>query len=245
MTDPPPRPSRSPAVWIARAIAPGLLVSAGASAWCWWATGPGLGLFLGATLLVTLYTPPLVLAEKGKSRWLALGAIVCGVALTWAGAIHWADIRATEWLRCCAVVIAYAWALAGLAILLVLVGVSAPIASALTTVAGLLWLTWPVWLSHWLTQGLVSWLVPAHPLMAINSVVKHLGTWDRAPLAYRILTVLNQDVPYRLPSSIVPAALLHLLIGVPGMLITWRRRHQSAGVFGESAAAMDLKATER
>jgi len=203
---------------------PSLLISAAAAAWCWWATGPELGLFLGAPLLATLYLPPLVLAEEGRGRWLAVLSSASGATLVWAIAAMSADVTAWEWLRCGVVLAAYVWALGGTASLLALARFPPPLASGVPTILGLLWLTWPVWLSHWLTQGLVTWLVPAHPLMAINSVLKHLGTWDRAPLAYRALTVLNQDVPYRLPRGILWAVSLHLLIGAPGMALVLRRR---------------------
>jgi hypothetical protein len=45
--------------------------------------------------------------------------------------------------------------------------------------------------------------------------MKQFGAWDHYPgLAYPTLTVLNQDVAYRLPTSIVPAVVLQGVIGV-------------------------------
>jgi hypothetical protein len=204
------------------AVAPAILISAGATLWCWHATGPGLGLFLGTILLITIYAPPLILAEIPRARWLPLAAIAIAPALVLALSISAADVSAAEWLRCCIILAAYAFALTGVATLLSAARLPAPLAAAITVILGLLWLTWPVWLSHWMTQALADWLTPANPLLAINSVLRHLGTWDRAPIAYRALTVLNQDVPYRLPAAIFPAVLIHLLIGAIGMSL-WRK----------------------
>lgn len=206
-----------------RSVAPGILISASVTLWCWHATGAGLGLYLGAILLATLYTPALVLAETSRAMWVPVAAIAITAALVLLISNGTADISALEWLRCSIVLAAYVWALAGVAVLLSVVRLSAPFAAALTVFVGLLWLTWPVWLSHWMTQGLADWLTPANPLLAINSVLKHLGTWDRAPIAYRALTILNQDVPYHLPVGIFYAVLLHTVIGAPGMILLTRR----------------------
>jgi len=199
-----------------------LLVSVLISLWCWWATGAGLGLFLGTTLLMAILLPSMVLAADGIGRLAMLAAAVCGMSLTWLAATQWADVTPLEWIRCTIVLGAMAWGIAGVVSLLVAARLPGSLAAGLTVVIDLLWLTWPVWLSHALTQPLVNWLVPANPCFAINSVLKHLGTWDRAPLAYNTLTILNQDVAYRLPTTIWPATLLHLVIGAPGMWLALR-----------------------
>ena len=213
-----------------RSAFPSLLISAAAAGWCWWAAGPGLGLFLGPVLLATLYVPPLVLAEARADRWLVVLSSTAGNAIVWAAAVVTADVTVWEWLRCCIVLAAYVFALGGAACLLKIARLPLTLAYGIPTIIGLLWLTWPVWLSHALTQGLVTWLVPAHPLMAINSVLRHLGTWDRAPLAYRALTVLNQDVPYQLPRGIFWAVLLHVVIGAPGIALALRKPRRSQPV---------------
>jgi hypothetical protein len=211
-----------------KSAAPSALISAAATLWCWHATGPGLGLYLGAILLATLYTPALVLAETSRAMWIPVAAIAIASALLLVISNGAADISASEWLHCSIVLAAYVWALAGVAALLSLGRLPAPLAAALTVFVGLLWLTWPVWLSHWMTQGLADWLTPANPLLAINSVLKHLGTWDRAPIAYRALTVLNQDVPYHLPVGIFYAVILHMVIGAPGMILLTRRSRDAS-----------------
>jgi hypothetical protein len=206
-------PRRLSAEAVVRAVMPALMVSLAAGAWCWHATGPGLGLFLGLLLLATLYMPGLIIAELGRGRRIALSAGVCGTALVWLISVNFIDVSITEWLRCVVVFTAYVFALAGLVSLLQRARFPEPLAAGVVVLIGLLWLTWPVWMSPWLTQRSVNWLVPANPVFAINSVLKHLGTWDHAPIAYRALTNLNQDVPYQMPQTIFPATIVHLLIG--------------------------------
>jgi len=207
---------------IPRAALPGLLISAAATIWCWWTVGANLGLFLGTILFLTLYTPPIVLAEERAGRRIATACVAIGAATVLAFSTASVDVTAFEWFRCGIVLAAYAFALTGFASLLTVARFPAPIAAGITIFLFLAWLTWPVWLSPWLTQALADWLTPANPLLAINGIVKQLGTWDRAPIAYRSLTVLNQDIPYHLPTSIIPAVLLHLAIGAPGMIVLAR-----------------------
>lgn len=189
--------------------------------------GANLGLFLAALLLITLCTPPLALSVPIRRAWAPTASIIVGASIIWAIAASAADVLATEWLRCCLVLAAYVIALAGLSLLLRSIGFAAPLTSAVTVLLGLLWLTWPVWLSPWLTGPLAGWLIPAHPGFAINAVLKHLGTWDHASIAYSTLTVLDQDVPYRLPSSVAPSVLIHALIGAAAFMIACRGKRLS------------------
>lgn len=200
-------------------LLPPFLISVAAATWCRSATGPTLGLFLGGLLLATLITPPLALGDTLTRPVLAAFGVLLGTLLVWALSMSAADVSADELCRCGLVLAAYLIALTGLANLFALARIPDSPAAGLTVFFGLLWLTWPVWLSPWLTQSLADWLVPANPLFAINSVLKHLGAWDRAPIAYRSLTVLNQDIPYRLPRSIIPACLAHAIIAAAGLFL--------------------------
>jgi hypothetical protein len=211
-----------------RAIVPALVLSALVTLWCWLEVGAGLALVLSGALLAALYVPALVSVESGWNRVAATGGAIGGVAMVWAIATGAMDVTFLEWLRCTVVLGAFVLALSGCVSLLSLTKVRWPLASSLTTLLALLWLTWPVWLSHALTQQLVEWLVPAHPLLALNGVISHLGAWDRMPIAYRSLTVLNQDIPYHLPRSIVPSALLHVVIGLPVLMLGIRRAEREA-----------------
>ena len=220
-----------------RAAAPSLLLTLLAGGWCWWTTGGGLGLFLGALLLVTIYLPLLTLAISGRGRWVTWAVSVLGTCGLWLASIASVDITAGEWLRCCVVLLCYAWALVGLTALLRSAGIAPCLAGGVVVLLGLLWLTWPVWLSPWLTQTWADWLVPAAPVFAMNSVLRHLGTWDHASIAYASLTVLNQDVPYHLPGSIAPTACLHGAIGSAGMILCARRRQAPSSPAGSSDAS--------
>jgi hypothetical protein len=211
------------------------VVSIGATLWCGWAVGGGLGLFLGGILLLTLYLPALSFSAQSPVRWTAPVAASAGVGLVWLLATTTADVTWGEWLRCVLVLGAYAWCLTGISVLLNTVRIPAALAAGITLIIGLLWLTWPVWLSAWLTQALANCLVPANPLLAINGILRHLGTWDHGSLAYSSLTVLNQDIAYHLPRSIWPAVLLHLglgsmPLGIPIVRrVAWQRVFENAG----------------
>jgi hypothetical protein len=97
---------------------------------------------------------------------------------------------------------------------------------ALVTVLALLWLTWPVWLSRALSgdlgETLVTWLVPAHPLFAINAVLSQFESWDRHPLAYSRLTALNQDVFYRMPAGVLWTTVAHGVVAIVATALAWR-----------------------
>ena len=70
-------------------------------------------------------------------------------------------------------------------------------------------------------ETLVDWLVPAHPLFAINAVLDHFDTWDRYPLAYSRLTVLNQDVFYRMPAGVLWTTLAHGVVAAGSIAWAW------------------------
>jgi hypothetical protein len=199
---------------------------------CRQVAGVSLGLFFGGAGAATLIVPPLVAAQPRGFRWaLVPCATAIGAAVVWAftpeDALTW-----RQWFACSFVLIAYGVAIGGVIAVAMSLRASHSLASAIVTILGLFWLSWPVWLSHALLtpagNTLVAWLVPAHPLFAINGVLIHFDSWDRLPLAYTRLSNLNQDVVYTLPSGVVPAVLVHLLIGMISgglaMLIERRRR---------------------
>lgn len=198
------------------------LISVAAIAWCRSVVGANLGLFLGSLFLASLVSPPLALIGGVSRAWIPALGVVVGIAVVWIACLSAADVNCWEWLRCCLVLAAFIFALTGISATLSAAGMPCAPAGAISTMLGLLWLSWPVWLSPWLTQGLSDWLVPANPVFAINAVLEHLGTWDRAQIAYQRLTVLNQDVAYGLPRSIAPAVILHAAIWAAGLLAAAR-----------------------
>jgi hypothetical protein len=226
MTDAAQARPRHP-IWIA---IPGFALSVALTSACYAAAGASLGLYFGGTLLATIVAPPVVLAHETLARRaFAYAGVVDGVGLVWLIAALRSETTLGDWLACYVLLAAYVLALAGLALLMLRLRAGAIAASATAVVAGLLWLTWPVWLSPWLSgdrgAAIVAWLAPAHPLLAINGVLFHLGAWSEQQLAYH-LTNLQQDVPYRLPTNALPSIAAHLLIGAALAFLGARQSHQ-------------------
>jgi hypothetical protein len=209
--------------WFALPLAATLLAIL-TTALCRTAAGISLGLFFGGVLFATLLVPPLTAGEEAPWRRLAIPCCVTlGTIAVWLTTLG--DLlRFTQWLSCSVALLAYALALGGVCGALISSRVNALVAAAVVTVLGLLWLTWPMWLSHALLRPngdeLAAWLVPAHPLFAINAVLSHFDTWDRFPLAYTRLTVLNQDVFYALPKGVLWATLVHGAVGAGSFCLT-------------------------
>jgi hypothetical protein len=204
-----------------RAVIVPLALAAGAAIWEGIVAGPGLAIYLAAPLLTGFCVPFMTLGTFPIRRAIACAIGIAAVLLAF-------DIRADvtigEWFRCVVIITSWVIALAGVANLLAWPGIHPAIAATFTSIIALAWITWPVWLSHAMTQTLVNWLVPADPLLAINGVLEHLGAWDHAPIAYRYLTILNQDIPFQLPTSILPTTIVHLMLGVPLLLPQLRKK---------------------
>ncbi|HWE96426.1 MAG TPA: hypothetical protein VG269_20865 [Tepidisphaeraceae bacterium] len=186
-------------------------------------SGATLGLFFGPVLLLPFLAPALALAEENlRARLIAVGALTFGIWLVWllTGSIH-----VSEALRCGLVLAAWVFALAGFASLLCAAGLHPIFASALTAAFALAWLTWPVWLSHFLTgQSAPIMLTAPHPLLSLNGVLlDHFNAWDRYGIAYRDLTTLNQDILFTMPASISPMVISHIALGSAGFAIAYRR----------------------
>ncbi|MEA2710242.1 MAG: hypothetical protein QOF78_2843, partial [Phycisphaerales bacterium] len=150
------------------------------------------------------------------------GAMVDALGVACLFAVFGPQITFVQWLECYLVLAAYAFALTAL---------SRATAAWVAVLVGIAWLTWPIWTAPFLDIGVARWLTPAHPLMAINSIVLNHGVWLEQPLMYRF-TTLNQDVPYALPRSIWPCAIVHVFIGLmllaPGALRARSRRRAAA-----------------
>lgn len=164
-----------------------------------------------------------MLVEMSLPRHLVVAAAITdGVGVVWLLSVFFSNVTVPQWLGCYLILAVYVFSLWGLAR-----GLSsltcAPVAAAMATIIiGLLWLTWPIWLSPWMNQTLVNGLVPAHPLLVVNGLLGHLGIWTEHAIAYR-LTNLDQDVYYALPRNLIPCASVHLLIGGGLLMMTWRR----------------------
>jgi hypothetical protein len=178
------------------------------------ATGPTLGLFFGGLVLVSLLAGPMVLCERAFWRQaLVASAVNDAVALVWLVALPRSGTSLWQFVQCYLVLASYTFALWGLARALRAIRLSDVPAAALTVACAMLWLTWPLWLARALTPTLEGWLVPAHPPLALNAVLTHLGIWTEQAIAYRHLTNLGQDVPYQLPNGILAAVFAHVIVG--------------------------------
>src|SRR5688572_5538971 len=133
---------------------------------CRGCAGISLGLFFGGVAFATLIVPPLVAGEEHVvRRWLVPVGVSVGTAAVWLTALG-ELLTFGQWLACCVALVAYAAALCGITSFLLAARFNAVLAAGVVTVAALLWLTWPVWLSPQLLRpsgdAIVSWLVPAH-----------------------------------------------------------------------------------
>jgi hypothetical protein len=211
-----------------RIVLPPLLLAGLLTLLAYAATGATLGLFFAGVVVATLLTPPLVLTESTRlGQLLCAAAIVDGIAVAWLIALAHPSIGLVDWFRAYVVLAGYALALWGLTALIRRLRLSVPLSAAAVTTLALCWLSWPVWLSPWIAgrERLVGLLTGAHPLLALDSVFRELGApWSERYYMYNVLSVLNQDVAYELPGSVLPAVLLHGLVGGAALLLAGRRR---------------------
>ena len=183
-----------------------------------WAAGWTLGVFVGGLLLLTVLTPPAVLAnDGGRARTTALAATFLPFAIVWMVMPWRTETHPSESLVCVLVLLSYGAAVGGLSVGLRGIRLSATVSAALAVVIALAWLTWPIWLSPtWNGEASAGWvdtLVSVHPGLAIN--LPHLGQWVEQSVAYH-LTDLNQNVPYAPPQSVWPCVVCHAMAGAVG-----------------------------
>jgi hypothetical protein len=206
-----------------------LLATVGTVA-CLICTGASLGLFFGGIVLAAVLAPPVALLNEAWPRRLILvGGMVDGVGVVWLVLVFQGSIALGQWLLAYALLIAFTSAAVGLGCLLRSARTPALLASTLATLTSICWLASPIWLMPGIeSPRLLGALIDAHPLLAINGILRHLGIWTEHALMYR-LTNLGQDVPYQLPSPL-PAIAFHGFIGLMTLAAAaWldrRRRHR-------------------
>lgn len=174
--------------------------------------------------MAMVLVPPLVLAQRTTvERLLAAASVIDGVGVVWLIAMFRSDVTFAQWLAAYVLLAACVTGVAGVAAALSRFLMRKLFAAAVTVTLSLAWLTWPVWLSAWVERAAVAdgmrWLIPLHPLLAINGLLAHLGVWGEWPLMYR-LTSLGQDVPYELPSSVALCTAVHFLLGGALLLLS-------------------------
>jgi hypothetical protein len=175
-----------------------------------------LGVFIGSLLAVTILVPPTVLAVAGlRKRLVTVTMSVGPLALLWLLTAQRTGTTVGEWAASTTVMVAYALALAGVAVGLQRARLSAVVSAALTVVIGVAWLTWPIWLSPtWdgeASANRVNGFVALHPALSVS--LPHLGQWAEQSLAYH-LTDLNQNVPYHPPQTVWGCVVFHGLVAL-------------------------------
>ena len=222
-------------------VLPPLGLSVMAAAALIWASGWTLGVFLGGLLLITLLIPPAVLRSVDwRGQTVAIGVSVIPILVLWLMAARRTQTTVAEWATCGSVLVAYALAVAGLAAAFRRIGLSATVSAALAVVAGLAWLTWPIWLSRtWsgeASAASVDWFLTFHPALVIN--LPHLGQWVEQSVAYH-LTDLNQNVPYAPPGSVWGCVAFHGVAGVALLgAAAWRPARRTDGTATSPADAV-------
>lgn len=188
---------------------------------------PGLAVPFAAVAMVTLVLPAMVLCGIGSLERLACGAaVVCVAGVMMLGATVGGNVPPGVWLRCFAVAACYACTLGAVAVTLDRLRLPAVGAAAMTTLLAMAWLTWPAWLSPWLSgpdrERTAAALVAAHPLFTINGAMREQfpTPWLQHGLAYRH-TNLGDDIPYRLPASIAACTGVHAGIAATLLGAAW------------------------
>lgn len=166
-------------------------------------TNNPLGLSIGALGLLSLITPPLALAvSRQLDRAMLAGAVALPMIV----------VLLTNALQVIPIILIFTLSLVAIAHALIVVRLPIAIASTITTLLALAWLTWPIWLASHISDQWIARLVAPHPIFAINGILPDAGVWTQQPIMYR-LTTLGQDVPYAFP-SIWPTLLLHCAIAL-------------------------------
>jgi hypothetical protein len=190
--------------------------------------GRNLGIFFGGLILVSILAPLIVVAEQALSRrvWMVAG-IVAAIAIVWLSCVSNDTITLWEWSGATLVLLVYAFAIAAMATVLM----RTHIPPAVVVVVALAWLSWPIWLAPALrgrdsSERIAGYLVSANPTFAIQGALSQSFNvpWAQHRIAYR-LTNIGDDIPYQMPKSILPCAILHGLIAAIAMLgAHWPKR---------------------
>ena len=181
---------------------------------------PSLGTLCGGLAMATVMLPGLVAAQP---RWLdRILAIVCftiPLTATWLQLVNRDILHGGEWLLAALVLLTYGLAIGGLTCLLRMLRMPATAAAAGAVLAGVLWLSWPIWMAPWLSgpsgEKTVARLVAVHPAFALNGrLIRAFPVpWAQYRLAYD-LTNIGDDIPYEMPRAIWPCVRLHLALGL-------------------------------
>lgn len=185
------------------ALATAFIAGAIATVTSAFAAGPTLGQAIGGLFAVVLIFPPMITGAVGwRKRIELILALVSGVALAWA--IFLGPATFAQKAQLIALALALAWLLAAMLSALEAIHIPPLIVAATVTLIGFAWLTWPIWLSPAMEDSyispLVARIVPIQPILVSNGVLTFTSPWTEQAIAYQ-WTVLDQDIPLRLPTN--------------------------------------------
>jgi hypothetical protein len=229
---PPPAASLAPRACSPWELLAAAVAAAGAMGGVAAAAGTTLGLALGGFFVVALLLPPATAGIATLRGRLGCWAIISGVvAIVCLGLIGPQKATFGQWGGLLAIAAGLGLALIGLTAAWERIGFHPVLAAAASLLAGFAWLTWPIWLSPALAAGLGGrWtvdLVQIDPPLTANGILTFTPPWTEQTLAYQ-WTVLDQDVPIRLPASAFPCAAVHGLAGAALLAAAFARRRGNA-----------------
>jgi hypothetical protein len=179
------------------------------------AAGKTLGEVLGGLVAATLLVPPLAAFQfTWRARGVIMVSAVAGISTVWLSLIGPNGATIGQWIELTGILAGMVFVLVGIASLLTAIRLSPVLAAAAAVLIGLAWLTWPIWLSGAMTnpfvQSFISKLVPINPPLVANGILTFTPPWTEQSIAYT-LTLLDQDVPLRLPASALPCICVELV----------------------------------
>ena len=188
---------------------------------CYFIAGNSLDLFIGSAILCVLITPPLsAFAGRLPGAVLISFGIAVGCGSAWLIPVFSHAITIQQWITCVGVNLTLLLEIAMVVRLLILLRIPPTASSALVLLLAIGWLTWPIWLSNWLSGSQLRLSIALHPLFVMNHMVDHLGIWTEQQRAYS-LTSLGQDVQYQLPTSALPVIGFQLGIALLALIGCW------------------------
>jgi hypothetical protein len=189
-------------------------IALGAMGACWWAAGGSLGLFIGGLFVATFVVPAAALERRFLLAIEGIASVVVPVALFWLIAVAANSDTIGQWAEASIVLLAYSFALAGIALVLGRLKIPPLFATSIAVTIAVAWLTWPIWLPPNAGPEMntaIQHLVASNPPLTINGILTAEPAWTEHSVAYH-LTNLNQDIAIELPSSIAPCVALHAAI---------------------------------
>jgi hypothetical protein len=211
------------------------------------AAGRTLGLIFGGLFAAGLLSPVITAGIRTiRLRLITILALTAPIAAIWLCLVGPAMATPCQWTEITFLLISFAFAAAGMTALGECFRLNPLLSAALAATASVAWLTWPIWLSPAIEPlGLnraIDFLVLIHPPLVANGVLTFTPPWTEQSIAYR-LTLLNQDVPIRLPATALPAIFTHLLVATALFAVSYLASPFTKGAKTAAAKRRDIGPT--